>query len=213
MDNALKLASAGRTKKDGENDWTLAVLFGIVVVFFVVATHVLSRDSEFDHRVSADKLTANEPITTALRASQAELPTDVSELHCYFRPWGGGGEHGMAHVQCDVTLRGRAVQDMGMNQTVWLDDVYANPNEPGHPLHGFNRDTDTMLATDFNFVINRGNDGVLTVLSNVDENRLSYAEASGIVIATAQVFRDAMTKELSDAACNSPASIKSTWKH
>ncbi|NRF83805.1 hypothetical protein HQ619_07675 [Burkholderia gladioli] len=209
----LKLVRPGHTKKAPEFNWAAAALFAVVAVIIAATVYMLTRDTEFDHRVSADKLHEDPMITTALRAARGAIPDDVSALHCYFRPWGGGGEPGMAHVQCDVTLRGRAVQDMGTAKTVWLDDVYQNPNEPNHPLHGVSRETDTMLATDFNFAIDRATDGGLTVLSNVDESKLSFDQASGVVIATALVFREAMTKELAVAARKSPDSVKGTWKH
>jgi hypothetical protein len=212
----LKLVQAGQKPDCKEIDWSRAILLVLVAIAFAalaVIAYALNRYYEYDHRVSADKLHENLPLARALHDAKATLPDDVSSAHCYFRPWGRWGESGMAHVQCDVSLKGRAVRDMGRNETVWLDDVCKNPNEPGHPLRGFDRDTDAMLATDFNFLIARGSDGGLTVQSNVDKSKLSFEQATGIVVATVQVFRASLTDILAKASRNAPDSVKQTWQH
>jgi hypothetical protein len=70
-----------------------------------------------------------------------------------------------------------------------------------------------MLATDFNFLIARGSDGGLTVQSNVDKSKLSFEQATGIVVATVQVFRASLTDILAKASRNAPDSVKQTWQH
>jgi len=67
-----------------------------------------------------------------------------------------------------------------------------------------------MLATDFNFAITRGSDGGLTVLSSIDEGKLLFDRAAGIVVATTQIFRTSLTEELWGAARRARESVEST---
>ncbi|AEA65714.1 hypothetical protein [Burkholderia gladioli] len=185
-------------QKADSGDWffpALIVTVGIVLFGITGIDKYMHRSTA--NRVSIDDLQYSAPMTDALRRWDGKLPANVSAVHCWFAPPESDSSTGGTWALCEAVLQGRSVKDVGKTSDRWEHFMYE-------------RDPQDLVDTKFNFEVQRRNDG-LEVLSNVDPQRLSFREASGLVNSLTTVFNDDEQKRLDSAQAAAPDTIKATW--
>lgn len=168
---------------------------GLLALVLLVA----GCDRKNDYRAAANTVPLNQPLTDALNADHIQLPENVEAFNCYVPHW--------KSVVCDVRLRGRAVAEMGRQQTQWM--LVEDGASPDWALFSTRFE---MADTHFNVIVRHGEQQGVVVYAAVDQSRIDFDSArtfvSGLVLdATKQI-----TCELDAAHRAAPDTVRRTWQ-
>lgn len=153
----------------------------------------------------------NQKLTDVARRVSS-LPADVEEIHC----WAEKPLVGSDQVFCNVSVRGRAVKDIGQKAMGWsipvrepsrLDGI--NGEEPRH-LWARQFDIALLAGTGFLLVAKNPPQG-LSIEVAANEDRVPFSDAENFIDAVLPVVSREVSRQLEKAHSAAPDSIRATW--